>query len=89
MGFIWCGVDQAMFFKCQGADLTIVVVHVDNCTVAATMTILVNQFKTALHKHVEVTDLGELHWLLGIEIKRDCTHHTIHLSQRSYLAAIL
>ena len=89
MGFIWCDVDQAVFFKRQGADLIIVVVHVDDCTVAATMTTLVNQFKMALCEHVEVTDLGELHWLLGIEIKRDHTHCTIHLSQHSYLAAIL
>src|SRR5882762_9673082 len=89
MGFIRCDVDQAVFFKRKGDDLTIVVVHVDDCTIAATTIALVIEFKTALRKHIEVTDLGELHWLLGIEIKRDRTHRTIHLSQRSYIAAIL
>jgi hypothetical protein len=34
-------------------------------------------------------DLGELHWLLGIEIKRDREARTIHLSQRSYIDSIL
>jgi len=50
---------------------------------------LIKEFKTELKKSVEVTDLGELHWLLGIEIKRDRTYHLIHLSQCSYIKAIL
>ncbi|GLB43841.1 putative encoded by [Lyophyllum shimeji] len=33
--------------------------------------------------------LGELHWLLGIEIKRVREQRTIHLSQRSYIDSIL
>src|SRR5258705_12410060 len=66
MGFIRCDVDQAVFFKRKGDDLTIVVVHVDDCTIAATTTALVIEFKTALRKHVEVTDLGELHWHLDV-----------------------
>ena len=40
-------------------------------------------------QHVEITDLGELHWLLGIEIKHDRNKKTIHLSQRSYISSIL
>jgi len=38
---------------------------------------------------VEISDLGELHWLLGMEIKRDCKQHTLHLSQRSYIDSII
>ena len=30
---------------------------------------------------MEITDLGELHWLLGIEDKREKETHTISLSQ--------
>jgi transposase InsO family protein len=89
MGFIRCDVDQAVFFKRADSDLTIVVVHVDDCTVAATSLRLIDDFKARLRAHVEVTDLGELHWLLGIEIKRDRTHRLIHLSQRSYIDAVL
>jgi hypothetical protein len=37
----------------------------------------------------EVTDLGELHWMLGLEIKRDRDAWTIHLSQRVYIDSIL
>jgi hypothetical protein len=50
---------------------------------------LINNFKVSISQHVEITDLGELHWLLGIKVKRDRERHTIHLSQRSYLDSIL
>ena len=36
-----------------------------------------------------MTDLGELHWMLGIEVKRDWAGSTIHLSQWSYIDSIL
>jgi Reverse transcriptase (RNA-dependent DNA polymerase) len=77
------------FFKKRDGFLTVVAVHVDDCTIAASSMALIDEFKAELRKYVEVTDLGELHWLLGIEIKRDRTHQLIHLSQRSYIAAIL
>jgi hypothetical protein len=32
---------------------------------------LVNQFKMGISQHIKITDLGELHWLLGIEFKRN------------------
>jgi hypothetical protein len=49
----------------------------------------VKQFKTGISKHVEITNLGELHWLLGIEIKRDRERRTVHLSQWSYVESII
>ena len=89
MGFTRCQVDQAVFYRRVDTELTIVVVHVDDCTIAASSIALIVTFKSELQKHVEVTDLGALHWLLGIEIKRDRDAGTIHLSQRSYIDSIL
>ena len=62
-------------------ELSIVLVHVDDCTIAATTVALIDDFKSRIAKHVEITDLGELHWLLGIEIRRDRERRTIHFSQ--------
>jgi len=89
MKFHHCNVNQAIFFKRDGKDLTIVAIHIDDCTIATSSIALIDEFKVKLKKSVEVTDLGELHWLLGIEIKRDRTYRVIHLSQRSYIKAIL
>jgi len=47
----------------------------------------VDDFKAGPRNHVEITDLGESHWMLGIEVKRD--RAPVHLSQRAYIDAIL
>ena len=67
----------------------IVLIHIDDCTIAASSTKLVGHFKAKISEHVEITDLGEIHWLLGIEVQRDQERRTIHFSQRSYIASIL
>ena len=91
LDFKRCAVDQAVFFKSnqKAKELTVVAVHVDDCTIAATNSRLVDALKAGMHQHVEVTDLGELHWMLGIEIRRDRDTGTVHLSQRAYIESIL
>ena len=80
-----------MFYKHVKTPHTIIViaVHVDNCTITANSITAVDTLKARLHKHVEVTDLGKLHWMLGIKVKQDCTGGTVHLSQQSYIDSIL
>ena len=91
LGFQQCSVDQAVFHKSdkRKKELTVVAVHVDDCTITATNACLIEDFKAGLHKHVEVTDLGALHWMLGIEIRWDREAGTVHLSQRAYIDSIL
>ena len=64
-------------------------IHVDDCTIAAHPPELMVELKEKLGSHVEVTDLGKLHWLLGIEIACDCHMCTIQLSQQSYIEEIV
>jgi hypothetical protein len=63
LGFMQCSVDQAVYFKVivTKGKLTIMVVHVDNCTIITNTIHLINELKAGLSKHFEVTDLGELH----------------------------
>jgi hypothetical protein len=84
-------VDQAVFYKIGEGKylLLVVVVHVDDCSIGARNRRVLEDFKTGLRKYVEVTDLGELHWMLGIEVRRDRWARTISLSQRSYIESIL
>ena len=67
----------------------IVLVHVDDCTIVATSSSLIWEFKEHIKKHVDITDLGELHWILGIEIQCVREKNLIMLLQRSYLESIL
>jgi hypothetical protein len=68
LGFAWCDIDQAVFFKRDDGKLTIIIVHVDDCTIAATTLASIVDLKSRLQEHVKISDLGELHWLLGIEV---------------------
>ena len=90
--FVRSNVDQAVFYHHGGHNghtTIIVVVHVDDCTITASALSLVIVFKCEITQYVEITDLGELHWLLSIEIRHDCDHKTIHLSQRLYIDSII
>jgi len=91
LGFTQCGVDQAVYFKVviTKGKLTVVVVHVDDCTIVANTICLINELKAGLSKHFEVTDLGELYWMLGIEVKCNRPGCLVHLSQCAYIDAIL
>jgi len=82
-------VDQAVFFWREGRAIIIVLVHVDDCMIAATSITLIADFKAWISEHVDITDLSELYWLLGIEINRDRERRTIHLSQHLYIDSIL
>ncbi|KAF5345909.1 hypothetical protein D9758_011402 [Tetrapyrgos nigripes] len=46
-------------------------------------------FVNALSGHVQVTDGGEIHWILGMEIQRNRNNHTIKLRQKHYIENIL
>ena len=80
-----------MYFKVvvTKGELTIIVVHVDDCSIVATTIRLIKELKAGLRRHFEVTDLGELHWMLGIEVKCDCPGRIVHLSQCAYINTIL
>jgi hypothetical protein len=68
LGYTCCDVDMAVFYKCEANTLAVIMVHVDDCTIATTSLSLITEFKAKVSEHVEIMDLGELHWLLGIEI---------------------
>ena len=90
LGLTQCDVDQAVFFtRTKAGELIIIVVHVDDCTIAASSINTILRIKEQLRAHVEITDLGELHWLLGIEVTRNRDNRTISLSQKSYLESII
>ena len=90
LGFARCEVDHAVFYRhSTDSALVIIVVHVDDCTIASSKCELIDELKTRIKEFVEITDMGELHWLLGIEVKRDQGARTILLSQRSYIDSII
>ena len=87
--FKLCEVDQAIVIKQSEKTLIIIVIHIDNCTIATSALSLIVELKVQIRNHVEITDLGKLHWLLGIEVMCNRKEWTIALSQWSYLESII
>ena len=91
LGFKRCEVDQAVFFRrCDKTGMLIIVlVHIDDCTIVGKSQVLVERFKAEIQKHVDITDMGDLHWILGIEVRRIQEEKRLLLSQKAYIEAIL
>jgi hypothetical protein len=66
-----CEVDQAVFYRSEAKTLIVIVAHVDDLTIVASSVDLVAQVKERLSEALKITDLGEIHWILGISVRRD------------------
>jgi hypothetical protein len=84
-----CDVDQAAFYKHNGKELIVIVVHVDDLTIATSNMKLMAFVKKKLGEAFKITDMGEIHWILGFEVKRDREKRTLSLSQSAYIKATL
>ena len=91
LGFSCCSVDQAIFYKSSKdkKEIMVIMVHINDCTITVSSLHLIKDFKASLCKHIGVTDLSELHWMLGLEIKQDQEARTIHILQCAYINSIL
>jgi len=64
-------------------------IHVDDCLITSTSKELIANYRTRLDTIFALTDLGGIHWLLGIKIMRDREARTISLSHISSLGKFL
>lgn len=84
-----CDVDQAVFFRVEGEDVIVIVAHVDDLTLVTSSVALMREIKAGLRTQFEITDLGAIHWILGIRVRRDRNLRTLSLSQTSYISTIV
>ena len=64
-------------------------VDVDDLSIACNTRLAIEKFKQQLRAKFKIKDMGELRWLLSIEVKRDRATHTIAFSQAAYIERIL
>jgi len=68
--------------KKVGSHLTILVLYVDELILTGSDSKLLNHVKTSLKNKIEMTDLGFLHYFLGLQVFQ--TNEGIFLSQSKY-----
>ena len=89
LGFRVSHADPGVFHAQVEGQTLIFAVHVDDCILTGSSGTLIARYKREFHAKYALTDLGPLHWLLGIKITRDRAARTISLSQTSYIDTIL
>ncbi|KIJ41161.1 hypothetical protein M422DRAFT_172542 [Sphaerobolus stellatus SS14] len=89
MGFRRCNSNHAVFIKDDNGIRVVVAVYVDDLLIFSSSIEAVKKVKKDLKGKFEMTDLGEAHWILGMEITRDRPSHTLSISQKAYFAEIL
>jgi len=82
-------VDHGVFYRHDGEGMTIVCSSTDDFAIAASPIERMVKFKSDLSNHFEMSDLGELAWILGIRVKRDRITRTISLSQAAYIDSVV
>jgi len=70
-GYMHCPVEQCMFYKRTKCMIIIIVIAVDDLTLASHCSSLLLGCKSDLQSEIKISDMGEIHWLLGVEIKRN------------------
>ena len=80
-------IDHSVFICClttEGEDL-VITVTTDDMAITGNSDQAVTQFKNEIKRVYEITDLGDLRWFLGMEIKHDRATCTISINQSAYI----
>ncbi len=81
--------DPGIFHARISKHTLILAVHVDDCAMTGSSIELIREYKCKLHDNHALTDLGPIHWLIGIKISRDHAARTISLLQTAYIKSII
>jgi hypothetical protein len=68
-GFTRSQVNQAVYFRWKVEEHTIITVSVDDMAVTSKCLKDIEHFKVELRERFEISDLGELTWLLGLKVE--------------------
>jgi Reverse transcriptase (RNA-dependent DNA polymerase) len=71
MGYEHIEADHAVFIHHQNGILSIIILYVDNITMTSDSLDIIDWDKEALKQCYQMTDLGEISWILGIHVMWD------------------
>ena len=88
-GHTKCKTEPCVFYRQADEEVVIIVIAVDDLTLTASNQQLLGQAKAQLKSQFEVSDLGPIHWILGMKVKWNRAAHTVTLSQKAYIDTII
>jgi|SRR5882724_8110942 len=78
-----------MFYKHANGQTIIIIVAVNDLTLASSCRQLLTVCKHELQSEFEISNLGPIHWLLGVEVKQDRASCTLTLLQKAYVNSVI
>ena len=72
-GFTHCHSDPTVYIQCLGDEILILILYVDDLILIGSSSSMLQDVKCALMDQFEMTDLGLLHYFLGLQIDQSPT----------------
>jgi hypothetical protein len=88
-GFKRSHADPSLYIKQTRRYILIVLIYVDDLILLSSDKEKMSELKASLEEEYNMSDLGELHFFLGVHIERNRAARTITLHQRSYIEEVL
>ena len=67
--YMHCKVEHYVFYRRADGCIIIMVIAMDDLTLASNSPSLLSSCNSDLQSEFEISNMGEIHWLLGVEIK--------------------
>ena len=85
--FMKCPHEHALYTKMENGDILLVCLYVDDLIFTGTNPRMFEEFKKAMAREFEMTDMGLMSYYLGIEVKQN--KNGIFISQEGYAKEVL
>jgi hypothetical protein len=87
IGFIRCKSDLNVYLLQHDDSLLLIVLYVDDLLMTGNLTSTIDSAKSTLHDQFSMTDLGLLHYFLGLEVSQSTSG--IKMAQSKYASDLL
>ncbi len=81
--------DSCVYVKRAGHSVEYVLVYVDDLLLVTNDTARLAALKAELSSRFDMKDMGEAHFILGVQIRRDRARRQLSLSQAEYVRSVL
>ena len=88
-GFKRIPADHCLYMRITSRGKSIIVVHTDDMAAAASTPAKMESIIHDLRSTFDIMDLGEIKWMLGIEISQNRENRTVSLCQSTYIERIV
>jgi hypothetical protein len=85
IGFIRCKSDLNVYFLQHDDSLFLILLYVYDLLMTRNLTSVINSAKSTLHDRFSMTNLGLLHYFLGLEVSIGILHGRIKMEQSKYV----